>query len=95
MSNERYLTAFVLNVFFLFVDQDPNTRTKTVNKLTASKKWTVSALKTCCGLLGVEKSGSRDDVIGRLVDFLLSPSELKSVPDKTKKTKKRKKVSSS
>lgn len=70
--------------------EDSPSRTTLVDKITNSKKWTVSALKSAAGLFGLEKGGSRDEIVGRFVDFIIRPSELKSVPAaKVKKSKKR------
>lgn len=72
--------------------EDPETRKKLVTRVSGGKKWTVSVLKGCCGVLGVERGGTKDDLAERLVDYLLSPSEVKGVPAKAKKAKKTKKV---
>ena len=42
------------------------------------KKWTVSLLKECLGIFGCDKSGSRDELIQRLVNYIAVPKELKS-----------------
>jgi hypothetical protein len=79
-----------LRLFAGFPEDSP-TRAKLVEKVTASKRWTVSVLKSAADLFGLEKGGSRDDLVERFVDFVISPSELKDVPaPKAKKTKKRK-----
>eukprot|EP01038_Epipyxis_sp_PR26KG_P014880 gene14880-20011_t len=52
-----------------------------IAKITEKKKvWTVSLLKSVCGILGLEKSGDRSEIILRLVEYLMCPRE-------TKKTK--------
>ena len=40
------------------------------------KKWTV-VLKEALALFGLEKSGSREDLIDRLLTYLFHPKELK------------------
>jgi hypothetical protein len=83
-----------LRLFAGFPEDSPS-RSTLVDKVTNSKKWTLALLKSAAGLFGVEKSGTRDELIGRFVDFIISPTELKDVPaaKKTKtKTKKRKVV---
>ncbi len=39
------------------------------------KKWTVALLKETLEILGIERSGSREELIRRLVDFLAFPEE--------------------
>ena len=48
-------------------------RAKVTDKLHA-KHWTVVCLRDFCLLLGLERSGDRDALVGRLVDFLDSPA---------------------
>ncbi|CAM9361708.1 unnamed protein product, partial [Hapterophycus canaliculatus] len=71
-------------------DDDRDARVK---KLSESKKWTVSALKDLCTLLGLDKSGGKKgDVVDRIVDFLTSPDPAASkgpVPKKPKKVVKK------
>lgn len=79
-----------------FVYDDKLTRDKISTKLMESKKWTVATLKDLAMFLGLEKSGSKADLVERVVDFLECPrakgSKKKRVAQKTKKapTKKRK-----
>ena len=42
------------------------------------KKWTVSVLKDCAGLFGIEKNGSREELITRVVEFCAKPYRAKS-----------------
>lgn len=51
------------------------------------KKWTVAALKEVCGVLGVERSGSREEIAKRVADFLLSPEERKGARSSAGKAK--------
>lgn len=43
------------------------------------KKWTVGFLKEVCGLLSLERSGSREDLCKRVVEYLACPSERTAV----------------
>lgn len=45
------------------------------------KKWTVPILKDCLALFGLEKSGTRDELIERLCDYLMKPVETKKEED--------------
>lgn len=57
------------------------------NKLIDNKKkWTVSFLKEACGLLSLERSGSREELCKRVVDYLAMPTERSGsrAPKKTK-----------
>jgi len=47
---------------------------KRVEKVLDNKKWTVSALKDLCQLLGLEKGGDRESLVRRAFDFLKAPS---------------------
>jgi len=47
-------------------------------------------LKECCALFGIERSGSRDELIARLVEFLSKPSEIKAAGTKVSGKRKRK-----
>lgn len=76
-----------LRLFAGFPEDSPS-RASLVEKITkANKKWTVPALKTAAGLFGLEKGGSREEIIERFVDFIISPSELKGVPAAKAKAK--------
>jgi hypothetical protein len=44
-------------------------------KVISQKKLTVLELKGMCEVLGLERSGSRDEVAKRIVSFLVSPEE--------------------
>lgn len=51
-----------------------------MGKLTENKKkWTVNLLKDALALFGLERGGNRDDLIARLIDYLLDPSVIKDV----------------
>ncbi len=72
-TRKKHLRLF--NGFASTADRDAAEAKVLDNK----KKWTVSALKDACAVLGVERSGSRDELVKRLADFLLSPEERKGV----------------
>ena len=57
---------------------DVNTEEKTAKMIENKKKWTVSVLKSCMDLFGMEKSGTREELIARLVSFLAKPEQLRS-----------------
>jgi hypothetical protein len=80
---------------------DGTSKEDKIAKVTENKKkWTVQALKDSLGLFGLEKSGTREELIVRLVEYLMKPtvtkdvSELKSAKSakgsKKKSSKKRK-----
>jgi hypothetical protein len=51
------------------------------------KRWTISMLKEACEILSLEKSGTRDDLCKRVVDYLAVPiarSGARSTPKKSK-----------
>jgi hypothetical protein len=54
-----------------------STDDKRTKLLENKKKWTVSLLKDCLGLFGLEKSGSREELVDRLIGYLAEPEELK------------------
>ncbi len=61
-----------------------------ITKLTENKKkWTVAQLKSAATLFGFERSGTRDDLILRLVDYLASPVALKEDEGHAHDTKKK------
>lgn len=75
---------------FLAIHQGAASRAAHVERIAGNRtKYTVAALKDMCGLLGLEKSGSREELIERLVDFAVEPTATKA------KGTKRKAVSSS
>ena len=44
-------------------------------------KWMLAGLKDICDCLGLEKSGTKEAVVGRIVDFLKVPTDVgKKVP---------------
>ena len=51
---------------------------------------TVAHLKNAAGLFGIDKGGSREDIIGKLVDYIMSPTDIDGVPTSVKKSRKRK-----
>ena len=57
---------------------DVNIEEKTAKMIENKKKWTVSVLKSSMELFGMEKSGTREELIARLVSFLAKPEELRS-----------------
>ena len=58
---------------------DLNDKKKYLEKvLDNKKKWTVALLKDSLGLFGLEKSGTREELVGRMIDYLAKPSVLKS-----------------
>ena len=72
---------------------DVNSKTEKLNKVLENKKrWTVALLKDTVGLFGLEKSGTRNEIAERLIDFLMSPSMPKSVRSSSIQAKKRKSV---
>ena len=59
-------------------------------KLAGSNKIKVSMIKEICGVLGLEKSGTKEELCGRVTEFLADPSGenvVKSVPKKRKAAK--------
>jgi hypothetical protein len=74
-----------------FVDADKTNRALRVTK---NKNWNVANLKIALGLVGAEKSGSRDELIERLVDYFVSPSTLRSAKKEGKAKATKRKASS-
>ena len=73
---------------------DLNNKKKYLDKvLENKKKWTVSLLKDSLGLFGLEKSGTREELAGRMIDYLAKPSVLKSVSALSKSSKSKSKGS--
>jgi HMG (high mobility group) box len=61
-----------------------------ISKMTENKKkWTVSILKTSMELFGLEKSGTREELIARLIDYLMKPKEIKGEASAKSKPKSR------
>jgi hypothetical protein len=73
----------------LFCGFSPSTDKMSVEtKLTENKKkWTIALLKEACSLLSLEKSGTRDELCKRVVDYLAVPTERAAVRGATKKAK--------
>jgi hypothetical protein len=70
---------------------DEAAATEALKKATEKKKiYTVVVLKGILGLFGLEKSGDRDALCKRTIDYLTKPSELKSEKKGEKKSAKRK-----
>eukprot|EP01036_Dinobryon_divergens_P032222 gene32222-41765_t len=44
-----------------------------IEKVSTKKAWTVTLLKSFAEMLGLEKSGAREAIIERIVEFLMSP----------------------
>lgn len=52
------------------------------------KKWTVGLLKDALGVFGLEKSGTREELASRLIDYLQEPTAIKSgAPSSVKKAR--------
>lgn len=80
-----------LRLFAGFPEDSPS-RSTLVEKVSNSKKWTVSMLKAAADVFGMEKGGSREELVERFVDYIISPSELKDVPAPKAKTSKKRKA---
>jgi hypothetical protein len=81
---------------------DVNNKEKKLKKLKEKKsKWVSSLLKDALNLFGLPVGGTRDELVGRLIDFLFNPSIIKKEGEKKEKitkelsSKKRKSSSSS
>lgn len=48
------------------------------------KRWTLAVLKDICGVLGLEKNGTREEVAKRVADFCSSPHTTKSASSSIK-----------
>lgn len=55
--------------------------------LEKKKIWTVTMLKTALGMFGVEKSGDREALVGRMIDYLAEPRFTKDAATAGKKRK--------
>lgn len=65
--------------------QGAASRDANVERIAGNKsKYTVAALKDMCGLLGLEKTGSREELVERLVDFATEPTATKAKGTKRK-----------
>ena len=63
-----------LRKFSGFANNDVKMKDQMKTKLLDNKKkWTVSLLKDCLGIFGCEKSGSRDELVQRLVNYVARP----------------------
>ena len=61
-----------------FAAGDEKTKDIIKTKLLENKKrYTVSLLKDCAEVVGLEKSGSREDLVLRLVEYFAAPKKLK------------------
>merc|ERR1712146_460095 len=59
-------------------------------KLATAKVWTMPALKELSTLLGQEKSGTKEQVVDRIMNFLASPSKEKKTKQESAAKKKAK-----
>lgn len=64
--------------------QKEEKKTKVLEK---KKIWTVSTLKTALGMFGLEKSGDREALVGRMIDYLAEPRFTKEASSGGKKRK--------
>lgn len=55
---------------------------KRIDKVLENKKWTVAALRDLCQLLCLEKSGDRETIVKRILEFLNHPSGSVSPTDR-------------
>jgi hypothetical protein len=58
--------------------EDAKIEEKRGKVLQAKTKWTVALLKDALGMFGLEKGGTREELAGRLVDYLAKPEAIKS-----------------
>ena len=57
---------------------DEKTKNEKLTKVTENKKkWTVQLLKSVLGLFGMEKTGTRNELVEKLMDYLMSPTAIK------------------
>lgn len=64
-----------------------------ITKVESSKKWTQPTVKAALGLFGLEKGGSKEECVERMVDYMMSPSVVKEAKE-VKKTKSKKRKAS-
>ena len=70
---------------------DEKTKNEKLSRVTENKKkWTVPLLKDCMGLFGMEKTGTRAELVEKLMDYLMSPKVIKEESHGVAKTKKSK-----
>ncbi|KAF8791408.1 Protein DEK like protein [Argiope bruennichi] len=63
-------------------------------KKASAEKLTIAVLKRVCELLDIERSGTKEEIVMRILDFLLEPKDSgKKVPTKKKAGKEKKKSS--
>eukprot|EP01032_Pedospumella_encystans_P027399 gene27399-30968_t len=67
---------------------------KKAKVLEKKKIWTVSTLKTALGMFGLEKSGDREALVARMIDYLAEPRFTKDASTTSKKRKSTSKASS-
>ena len=67
---------------------------KKAKVLEKKKIWTVSTLKTALGMFGLEKSGDREALVARMIDYLAEPRFTKDASTTSKKRKSTGKASS-
>jgi hypothetical protein len=69
---------------------DVTSKEEKISKLTEKKSsWTVNRLKVVVDMCGLEKAGTRDELIAKLVDFMFCPSVAKVPVRKPPPSKKR------
>jgi HMG (high mobility group) box len=57
---------------------DEKTKIEKLSKVAENKKkWTVQLLKDVLGLFGMEKTGTRTELVEKLMDYLMSPTAIK------------------
>jgi HMG (high mobility group) box len=57
---------------------DEKTKNEKLSKVAENKKkWTVQLLKDVLGLFGMEKTGTRTELVEKLMDYLMSPTAIK------------------
>lgn len=71
-----------IRLFNGFSRESATIKEEKIAKVTENKKkWTVVVLKDCLGLFGLEKSGTRDELVEKLCEYLMKPLEIKKEED--------------
>lgn len=65
-----------IRLFSGFADEKSKSE-KLAKVIENKKKWTVQLIKDILGLFGLEKTGTRSDLVERMVDYLMAPSSIK------------------
>lgn len=74
---------------------DEKTKIEKLSKVTENKKkWTVQLLKDILGLFGMEKTGTRAELVEKMMDYLMSPTIIKEESSGTGPKKKTTKAAS-